>query len=100
MLFSVAHFDSLYHYTCDSLPILGEIIEIEKGRTLFKITEKFLLPSTQGDNKAGYILIGMLLGHHLSAAKFKNLKHRIHRTANLDIELHSYGNVIFPEHLE
>lgn len=99
VLFSIAHFDSLYHYNCDSLPILGQIIELEKGRTLFKITETTLLPITEG-NKSTYILFGTLLGHSLSDANFKNLKHRIHRTAKVDIELNSYGTVIFPEHLD
>jgi len=99
VLFSVEHFDSIYHYTCDALPILGETIELEKGRTLFKITETFLLLTKEGNSKAGYILVGTLLGQRLSAANFKNLKHRIHRTADLDIELNSYGNIVFPEDL-
>lgn len=98
VLFSLMHFDTLYHYISDSLPILGDVIELEKGRTLFKITETFLLP-TSAEGYTWYILCGTLLGKQLSEANFKNLKHRVHRTANLDIELKSYGNVIFPESL-
>ena len=100
VLFSEAHFDSLYHYSCDSLPILGQIIELEKGRTLFEITETFLLPTTEEGNKTAYILIGTILGHRLSDPNFKNLKHRMHRTANLDIEFHSYGDIVFPASLD
>lgn len=99
ILFSTEYYDSLYHYTCTELPLLGETIELEKGRTFFTITETFLLPVPKDDYTAAYILCGALNGKQLSAAKFKNLKHRIHHTANVNIELNSYGNMIFPNSL-
>ncbi|WPV00579.1 hypothetical protein SNE26_02215 [Mucilaginibacter sp. cycad4] len=100
VLFSIAHLDSLYHYTCAELPFLGETIELERGRTFFTITETFLMSDPNDDYAAAYILCGTLNGKQWSASNFKNLKHRIHRTVNLDIELNSYGNVIFPESLD
>ncbi|GGH08136.1 hypothetical protein [Mucilaginibacter phyllosphaerae] len=100
IIFSIPHSDSLYRYTCAELPLLGENIEIERGRTFFTITETFLLPVEKDDYKAAYILCGTLIGKHLSAANFKNLKYRIHGTADIDIELHSYGNIVFPASLD
>lgn len=100
VLFSTEHHDSLYHYTCAELPLLGQTIELERGRTFFNITETFLLSDLKDDYTAAYILCGRLNGKQLSAANFKNLKHRIHHTTTVDIELHSYGNVIFPESLD
>jgi|GEM_PF-6559830 len=97
VLFSKEHHDSIYHYTCAELPLLGETIELERGRTFFTITETFLLPDPKDGYKAEYILCGTLNGKQLSAANFKNLKHRIHHTSDIDIELNSYGNMIFPD---
>jgi hypothetical protein len=100
VLFSVAHFDTLYHYTSETLPILGDTIELESGRTFFNITETFTLPAMKDDYTVAYILCGTLLGKELSPSNFKNLKHRIHHTANLDVELNSYGIIIFPDSLD
>ena len=94
ILFSIPHFDSIYHYTSDTLPLLGDIIELERARTHFKITETFLLPTSIDD--MAYILLGSILGKHISVATFKNLKYRINRTSNLNIEANSYGEIIFP----
>ena len=100
VLFSIPHHDSIYHYSCAELPLLGETIELETGRILFSITETILLPATKDNYTATYILCGAVTGKHLSPEDFKNLKYRIHRTSNIDIESKSFGNVVFPKTLD
>lgn len=96
--FSTLQFDTFYTYTCNALPLLGNIVEFEAGKTFFQITKRRLIPLSETGTTI-YLLYGNFFGERVSRIEFDNLKKRMVGIA-IDIELNSYGEVLFPGFLD
>jgi hypothetical protein len=94
VLFSIEHSEIIYQCTITQLPILGDMIELQKGLTLFQIEGTFLSPSLKEDYSV-YLLYGNIIGRTTNKIQFDDIRMGLIDT-NIDIEANSYGQVLFP----
>lgn len=94
VLFSIEQCGVIYQYTGTQLPILGSLIELQKGLTLFQIEETFLLPTTR-EGYSKYLLYGNITGKAVNKLQFDDIRMGLIDT-NIDLEANSYGRVLFP----